>query len=721
MADLPAVVEPVALPWYSWRRSVLALARLAGLTRAGAVPDVAEVSLGADYASGSISRPSYSTDASMAAYAAFPWVYAALLRASGDFAGRQLQIVRGRGRRAEVLDDHEAYEVLESPHSRWTGRQLRRQGYVDLRLTGNFAVQGFGGRRPIGLQRLHPSRMGIDPDAQEGWGAFLYNDAKLPDQDMVFHARLPSWEDDPRGLWGTGGIQALHADLTTDKRTSESAAKMAKRGRPDVIVSPDETGSVAGRWNEPFRRALKARLDQWLTDGGTVVVGGGAKIDVPSWTPRDMEFPQLRQLVREAVLAVTGVPPHMVGLPSANYALAERQELVYWEMLQAYSVDVCDAMWTPIVRRYDRNLSVRADFSDVDVLQSARTARQSRAQVWWMMGMPAADAAAYEGFDDAPAFSMLGAPAKTDDGSSSDDGDADNESEDRAFRAVAQLLVRGSSAVAPAPRLVEVPQRMVVPTAEADRAALWSSIMLRAHSPSERALAGAATVFLSQQRNRLMGRLDEAWGERALTRDVVDDVMEDLYPDTEAAQLAAAMRSQLRAALVRAFGLAATQVALPLVWAHERVDETTDALLGSLVTNVDTYTHRIVRDIVTAGLRDGLPLSDVRKALEVSPHFGPARALRIARTEATRSVTAGSQAAWRQAEVDEGVVVRQQWLSARDDVVRDTHATADGETVAMGEDFVLSDGDSGSGPGELDLPENVVNCRCTLIPVVIDT
>lgn len=366
--------------------------------------DTARPVMGADYAQGMPSKPGYDVEAAMSAYAAFPWVYAAAIRASRDFAGLPLVVVKGRRSDAVVLSDHPLYDLLEQTSLRVTGRQYRAQQWLDLTLAGNSIGFITGRGRGTVLQRLHPRRVSIETDPQDGWGRYIWEAAGgrvFLSAESIVHVRTPSWSDDPRGLWGTGAIEALHNDLNTDKRASMSASILAKRGRPDIIISPGPD-TPANAWNQPFRDALRASLNALLEEGGTVVVGAEAKIDMPSWSPRDIEFPALRQLVREAVLAVTGVPPHLVGLPVANYAQAEAQERAYWERLQSLAGDVEDACWRPVARRFGSDISVRHDFSKVDVLQAGRTLRQQRVQSWWMMGISLADAAAYEGFEDLP-------------------------------------------------------------------------------------------------------------------------------------------------------------------------------------------------------------------------------------------------------------------------------------------------------------------------------
>ena len=371
---------------------------------------------GADYGSaGRRISPGYSARSSLSTIAAFPWVYAAMIRRSGDLAGLPLVVSRGRGPRGRgrrtVLEDHPLYGLLDCPTTRVSGRQWRRQMVIDYRLAGNHlsAVLGWDGPPELfSLVRLHPHRVKIEPDPEDGWGGYIYSgggrEITYP-AEQILHLRMPSWEDDPRGLWGTGGIAALDADLTADQRARQRASDMAKQGRPDAILTPkaDKDDPAEVIWDKEARQDIKRELDKLLEQGGSLVLSNEANLHLPAWSPRDLEFGKLREFVMQAILAVTGVPPHLVGLPVANYAQAEAQERAYWEMLIQEARDIEDAVYNPIARRWNKRLRVRHDFSEIDVLQKGMTARIERiATTVDKLGADPAEAAAYFGLPDLP-------------------------------------------------------------------------------------------------------------------------------------------------------------------------------------------------------------------------------------------------------------------------------------------------------------------------------
>jgi len=96
------------------------------------------------------------------------------------------------------------------------------------------------------------------------------------------------------------------------------------------------------------------------------------------------------------------------------------------------------------------------------------------------------------------------------------------------------------------------------------------------------------------------------------------------------------------------------------------------------------------------------------------------RARTIARTEVTGASNVGTLTGFKQSDVVES----KEWLSAGDGDVRDedfSHVDADGEIVQLGKEFKETGeameypGDQGGSPG------NVINCRCTMNPILKST
>lgn len=90
----------------------------------------------------------------------------------------------------------------------------------------------------------------------------------------------------------------------------------------------------------------------------------------------------------------------------------------------------------------------------------------------------------------------------------------------------------------------------------------------------------------------------------------------------------------------------------------------------------------------------------------------------LAETETHRTINQGIMdgAEWYEAET--GNTVYKQWVTMRDDRVRDTHDYLEGATVPLSARFYTYDGDSARFPGDFAFVENNANCRCTLALIV---
>jgi hypothetical protein len=122
---------------------------------------------------------------------------------------------------------------------------------------------------------------------------------------------------------------------------------------------------------------------------------------------------------------------------------------------------------------------------------------------------------------------------------------------------------------------------------------------------------------------------------------------------------------------------------------------------------------------VRMSLAEGVGLNEslTELAARVSSYMDQAeqgRVLTIARTETVSAFNFATREAWAQT----GEVEAMEWLTARDSVVRDSHAEADGQVGSMASGFEVG-GASLAYPGDPSgPPEETINCRCTLLPVL---
>lgn len=380
--------------------------RATGLVKVDPKTGKVDHKAGAEFVADVGYRSTYDPKKALSAFAAFPWPYACTEAISADLASLPIRVYRGRGADAEILDDHPVLDLFQRPSMRVDSGLWRRQLYTDLVLTGNaFQLLATGpGGAVTSLLRLHPARVTIAPmeDGQvshyryEGGGGHPAD----YEHDQVVHFRGPSWTDDPSNLWGTGSVQPLHHDLTTEKAQAELTARQAVTGQPSGLLTPSDEMTT---WSKAQVADLRRLYESQMQSGGSgvLILGGQANFEKMAWSPRDLEWSSVRDFVRQSTLAAFGVVPVRVGIESQNFATAQSQMRLYWGSLQGRAA-IIDAGLSRIAQRFDPDLYIRHDFSAVDVLQESRTERLGRVQTWAAMGVPLSEAAAYEGFDDLP-------------------------------------------------------------------------------------------------------------------------------------------------------------------------------------------------------------------------------------------------------------------------------------------------------------------------------
>jgi hypothetical protein len=153
---------------------------------------------------------------------------------------------------------------------------------------------------------------------------------------------------------------------------------------------------------------------------------------------------------------------------------------------------------------------------------------------------------------------------------------------------------------------------------------------------------------------------------------------------------------------------------------NPKVLEFINTKYGTLFPDVTEYTRRVLSDILSQASSEGWSITEIQKTIsdlfdgwiEGTPD-SMSRALRIARTEMNSVVNNADLNAWLQADI----VTMKSWLNAGDSHVRDSHR---GIADANKNDwFHLPDGNVMMCPGDpAGGPENVINCRCGMAPVL---
>ena len=138
-----------------------------------------------------------------------------------------------------------------------------------------------------------------------------------------------------------------------------------------------------------------------------------------------------------------------------------------------------------------------------------------------------------------------------------------------------------------------------------------------------------------------------------------------------------------------------------------------DQRVGFWTQTVNEGTAKLLLEELQEANLAGESITKVRARVEKVFDFNDKiRSERIARTEMLAASNQGHLEAYRQSGIE-----RKEWLTTLDGRQRDTHAEADGQIVDVEQDFRVGAG-QGPAPGQINLVEEIVNCRCTTLPVI---
>ena len=124
------------------------------------------------------------------------------------------------------------------------------------------------------------------------------------------------------------------------------------------------------------------------------------------------------------------------------------------------------------------------------------------------------------------------------------------------------------------------------------------------------------------------------------------------------------------------------------------------------------WNQRQIQSVMLQGILQGKPVQKIAKDLAVTVgEKNMKSAIRNARTMTTGAENAGRLDSYKRAE-GLGIKMQKQWSAIHDDRTRESHSELDGVSVPIDEEFPNGCKYPGDPDGD---PEEVYNCRCTLV------
>ena len=261
-------------------------------------------------------------------------------------------------------------------------------------------------------------------------------------------------------------------------------------------------------------------------------------------------------------------------------------------------------------------------------------------------------------------------------------------------------------------------------TEQKDR--LWHSWIERTYEPAQRQIMRASQIYLEDAAQRYARRAQTLRTQLIEQESKAIDYASILGRAIEIKAIRSIIGRAYRSIyfltgndqIEELYKLIGASRPLDFSFGERQIDERQIAKLARQI--VDTNEKQVKR-LVRRGITDGLPNAEIARQIASATTFSESRAQRIAQTETTKAINTATNEAYREFQDAEGVQVMKEWISSRDDSVRQAHADLDdGDPIPVDSDFEI-DGYAGPAPASFGDPAMDINCRCTIAPVIVES
>lgn len=646
------------------------------------------------------------------------WVFACVRTIANDMAAAKMRLGVDRGGAMEEVAEHPLLDLMKHPNDGLTARELQYISAVHLELVGEaywwMAKDGLGVPREIWPQ--YPQNMKPIPGKPgEGfitgyiWAKGIEEHRYEPDE--IVYDRIPNPTNFYRGM---GTLEAVRYTYDEDLMMRQTSLSIFKnRGRidgylkfKDITPNDIELRRIRRQWDEIYGGVDNA--------GMTGALGADVDYVKLSSTMAELEFMAGRRLARDEICAWFGVPRSVLGMSDEiNLANAESHERTYQMNTIRPRLEMRAARLTQdLARLYDPKLVIYFDDPVPANMEERRAERESLLKSYetTINEERLKDALDPVPWGDTPwvPFNLvqMGETAAVE---TSDELAADAVARGAYHRGETTLFSEYLEARA----LADDPRRKTA----------WLDFLTRS-APHERKLTGQLRAYFRSQRRTILAKLTaenvpkqeqmcQTPSPLSTSIRAPEDITALVFDVSEEAQvmtekLAPTMKRILESGILRGVDeLGIDPFDIP---PDGNVMQFVQNKLFADSLKVNEVTDAALRKTLMEGYDAGETTSEIAARIrKVFSHADKARSLRIARTETTGFFNYGTVVSYQES----GLPLEKEWLSARDEKVRDSHAAMDGQRVELDGLFQSGDGNFLAYPGDPDAPASeVVECRC---------
>lgn len=618
-----------------------------------------------------------------------------------------------KGQDGPEIKDTELTRLFDAPNPLMSRFQLWEATLIYLAMRGRCIwVFGNGLGNELGTRKLPSEIWVFDParfkpvkDSSGRLSGWRYESGKsnvvFGVNEVIYFRKFNPF--DP--IMGFSPLDPIMKTINLDyKALLYNAAFFDNSAEPGGFLSTDQklTDAQYSRLVKEFESRHKGASNARRV----ALLEGGLKYQQGALSQKDMEFLEQRRYNREEILGIWRVPKSMFSITDdLNYATAREQKKIFWEnVIIPYQIYISEVLNGHFFPRYEPGVVGQFDNSGVPALQEDFHKKVETAERLQKLLFTANEINERLdlGFDPAPhrdiayiPFGMVPVEQVLNPETEPAAGDTEEERDEK-FKRLGQLLTKA-----------------IGPTKEAARRKdAWDRFDRRT-APLEKRLAGKVKRYFFELRSEVLReaakQFDEA-GMKAAGKGPgdVSNIPWDKWDDK---------LKKLTVPTLFESALAGVEIAkktlegAPLV-DFDRLDPRIVAFLKEKeikITRINETIRRSIREEISESLTIGETTLQLQDRLKDTFNFASSRSLTIARTEVIGSSNGGQQIYY-----EEAGVKKKEWITARDSEVRESHQAIDGETVDIDKNFSNGlDHPGGDGPAE-----EVINCRCTIVPVI---
>lgn len=616
------------------------------------------------------------------------WVYLAIKMISDAIASVPVVVYNPNGK---VEWNHSLTKLFAKPHPDFSRADLMRLMAAWTQLTGTAYLRKVAGAKsqtrelwPVSPDRIAPVASPENGFLLGGYEIQL-NGSRSISSDYTRDSVVRICLADPANpLLGISPLMAASRAVDIDRGQQDwNKSLLQNRGNPDIAISMK--GDLTDNQKQSIMKSIMSKFRGVANAGRPLVLSGDTTITRLGLTQAEMDFLASRKWNRDEILAIFGVPAQLAGAMESssfnNFAEAKR---IFWinTVLPLLGL-IIDAFNSSLHAELSDGYYLGPDLSGVDALSDSQDAKLDRAGKLYKMGVPVSiinerlelGIAQYEGWD------------KSFGGHSSQ---AALPAEDRSTPALEMRGMQNWSLMPTELRNIDK---------EIDRR----------EEMAQKYLKPAFESMLDEQRVLVFGLIEES--------DDLDDLDAELHAISERhikgiRQLAMETAVDAGKAVVVA---KKRSTAAPVEF---RDDSNVALRIASLLTAEQViemelgFLNASSVEILTALIADSRASNEtvqqLKNRLTKRGHFGPERALRVART-LTGAVSSVGQIA----SAEEVGAQKKIWNTSGG--ARDGHAARAGEVRSIDARFSSKYGGSPRWPLDSSTTtKDRVNCRCSL-------